>query len=194
MTVFVNARANGLCEMAGALYNMWMLYVELSILILLNLLWLTLVLFGLPGNWLMVLSTSLLAWWTWDQGVFSGWTLIAIAVLAALGELIEFVGGLVGARRAGASWRASVAGIFGALIGALGGTILFPVPVVGTIVGACLGVGLAVWLVETSRGEHPDRSFRRAVGAGMGELVGILSKFAVGVVIWLTIAVAAFWP
>ncbi len=171
-----------------------MLYVELSILVLLNLLWLMLVLFGLPGNWLMVLSTSLFAWWTWDQRLFSGWTLIAVAVLAALGELIEFLGGLVGARKAGASWRASLAGILGALIGALVGTIMFPVPVVGTIVGACLGVGLAVWLVETSRGAHPELSFRRAVGAGMGELIGILSKFAVGVVIWLTIAIAAFWP
>ena len=173
---------------------MWMLYVESSILVLLNLVWLMLVLFGLPGNWLMVLSTSLFAWWTWDRGVFSGWTLIAIAALAALGELIEFLGGLVGARRAGASWRASLAGILGALIGALGGTIMLPMPVVGTIVGACLGVGMAVWLVETSRGEHPDLSLRRAVGAGMGELIGILSKFAVGVVIWLTIAIAAFWP
>jgi hypothetical protein len=51
-----------------------------------------------------------------------------------------------------------------------------------------------VWIVETARGEHPDLSFQRAVKAGMGEFVGILSKFAVGVVIWLTSAVAAFWP
>lgn len=173
---------------------MWMLYVELSILVLLNLVWLMLVLFGLPGNWLIVLSTSLFAWWTWDRGVFSGWTLIAIAVLAALGELIEFLGGLVGARRAGASWRASLAGILGAVLGALGGTIMLPVPVVGTIVGACVGVGMAVWLVETSRGERPELSHRRAVGAGMGELIGILSKFVVGVVIWLVVAIAAFWP
>jgi len=168
--------------------------VGLSILVFLNLLWLMLVLFGLPGNWLMVLSTSLFAWWTWDQGLFAGWTLLAIAVLAALGELIEFLGGLIGARQAGASWRASLVGIFGALIGALAGTIMFPVPVVGTIVGACLGVGLAVWLVETSRGARPELSYRRALGAGMGELIGILSKFAVGVAIWLTIAIAAFWP
>jgi len=63
-SIFVNGGANGLCERAGALYNMWMLYVESSILVLLNLLWLALVLFGLPGNWLMVLSTSLFAWWT----------------------------------------------------------------------------------------------------------------------------------
>jgi uncharacterized protein YqgC (DUF456 family) len=142
----------------------------------------------------MVLSTSLFAWWTWGRHPFSGGTLIAIAVLAALGELIEFLGGTVGARQAGASWRASFAGILGAIAGALFGTVLFPAPLVGTIVGACLGVGLAVWIVETSRGEHPEVSFRRAVGAGMGELIGILGKFAVGIVIWLTIAVAAFWP
>jgi len=171
-----------------------MLYVGLLILVLLNVLWLALVLLGLPGNWLMVLTTALFAWWAWDRRPFSGGTLIAIALLAVAGELIEFFGGTVGARRAGASWRASFAGILGALIGGLAGIVVFPVLFVGTIVGACLGVGLAVWLVETSRGEHPELSFRRAVGAGMGEFVGILGKFAVGVVIWLTIAVAALWP
>ena len=171
-----------------------MLYVWLSILVLSNLLWLVLVLFGLPGNWLMVLAASLFAWWTWDQRVFSGGTLIAIAALAVLGELIEFFGGMVGARRAGASWRASLMGILGAILGAFVGTVAFPVPVVGTIVGACLGVGLAVWAVETSRGAHPDHSFQRAVGAGLGEFLGIVSKFALGTAIWLTIAIAAFWP
>lgn len=165
-----------------------------SILVLSNLLWLALVLFGLPGNWLMVLMTSLFAWWTSEQRVFSGWTLIAIAALAVVGELMEFLGGMAGARRAGASWRASILGIFGALVGALVGTVAFPVPLVGTVVGAGLGVALAVWLVETSRGAHAHLSFQRAVGAGLGELVGIVSKFIIGAVIWLTIAVAAFWP
>jgi uncharacterized protein YqgC (DUF456 family) len=143
---------------------------------------------------MMVLLTSLFAWWTWNRHVFSGWTLMAIAVLAVLGELIEFLGGTIGARKAGASWRASLAGILGAMIGALTGTMMIPVPVIGTIIGACLGVGLAVWLVETSRGEHPDLSFRRALGAGLGEFIGILSKFVVGIAIWLTVAIAAFWP
>jgi uncharacterized protein YqgC (DUF456 family) len=185
---------NCLCGTSGALYNGGMLYVELSILVLLNLVWLLLVLFSLPGNWLMVLSTSLFAWWTWDRQVFSRGTLIAIAVLAVVGELIEFIGGMAGARKAGASWRASLAGILGALIGALVGTVAFPVLLVGTLIGASLGAGLAVWMVETSRGVHPELSRRRAVGAGLGELIGILSKFAVGVMIWLTVAIAAFWP
>jgi len=182
------------CGAGKGFYNGQMLYVGLSILVLLNLLWLTLVLFGLPGNWLMVLSTALFAWWTWDRQVFSGGTLIAIVVLAGIGELLEFLGGMAGARRAGASWRASLAGILGALLGALVGTVMLPVPLVGTLVGASVGAGLAVWFVETSRGAHPELSWHRAVGAGVGELIGILSKFVIGIAIWLTIAVAAFWP
>jgi uncharacterized protein YqgC (DUF456 family) len=171
-----------------------MLYLWLVILLALNAFWLALVLFGLPGNWLMVLTTAVFAWWRWDERVFSGGTLIAIAVLAVLGELIEFFAGTIGARRAGASWRASLAGILGALIGAIVGTGMLPVPVVGTVVGACLGVALAVWLVETVLGARPEQSLERAVGAGIGEFFGIVGKFAVGIVIWLTIAVAAFWP
>jgi hypothetical protein len=65
-----------------------MLYIWLIILIVLNLAWLILVLFGLPGNWLIVISTCLFAWWRWEDGVFAIYTLIAIVVLAVLGELL----------------------------------------------------------------------------------------------------------
>lgn len=169
-----------------------MIYVWLVMLVLLNGLWLALVLFSLPGNWLMVFTTTLFAWWWRDERVFSGWTLIAVAVLALVGELIEFFAGMVGARKAGASLKASLLGIFGAVGGAMVGTALFPV--VGTIIGACLGAGIAVWVVEVSRGEQPDRSLEMAVGAGIGQFLGILGKFTVGIVIWLVITVAAFWP
>jgi len=171
-----------------------MIYLWLTLLVLLNGLWLILVVFGLPGNWLMALTTSLFAWWRWDEGLFSGWTLIAVAVLALIGEVIEFLAGMVGAKRAGASWQASIVGLFGALVGAVMGTVVFPVPIVGTILGTCLGAGICVWAVETSRGERPERSMQRAVGAGVGKFLGIVGKLAVGVVIWLIIAIAAFWP
>jgi len=60
-------------------YNTRMIYVWLSMLILLNACWLMLVLFTLPGNWLMVASTCLFAWWKWDDGCpFSEWLLIGI--------------------------------------------------------------------------------------------------------------------
>lgn len=171
-----------------------MLYLWLFLLVLLNGLWLVLVLFGLPGNWLMVFSTALFAWWQWDERVFSGWTLVAAALLALVGEVIEFSGGMVGARRAGASWRASLAALLGAVVGALTGTFMLPVPLIGILLGGCLGAGLLVWVMEIARGEHPDRSFQRGVGAGVGRFFGIVGKFALGIVIWLVIAVAAAWP
>jgi len=171
-----------------------MLYLWLAILILLNTVWLVLVVFGLPGNWLIVAGTGLFAWWQWDRGVFSIGTLIAVVVLALLGELVEFGAGMVGARRSGASWRGSVAAVFGAVFGAIAGTFIISIPLLGTVVGASVGAGLAVWMIETSRGQQPGPSLQRGLSAGLGALMGIAAKLAVGVAIWLTVLGAALWP
>ena len=171
-----------------------MLYLLLVLLILLNVIWLVLVLFGLPGNWLIVTSTCLFAWWRWEDGVFSIYTLIAIAVLAGLGELFEFLGGMHGAKRAGASRQGSIAALAGAIAGAILGTFMIPVLFLGTVLGACIGAGLGAWAIEVSRGRKMEESVRCGVGAGLGELLGITAKVTVGVIIWLMVAVAAFWP
>jgi uncharacterized protein YqgC (DUF456 family) len=171
-----------------------MLYVWLLCLVLLNALWLMLTLFCLPGNWLMVLSTCLFAWWRWDERVFSGWTLIAITALALVGELVEFLAGMIGARQSGASWRGAMMAVLGAIVGAIVGTFAVPVPFLGSVIGASTGAGLVVWVTEVSRGEPASHSLRRGVGAGVGQFLGTGSKLAVGLVIWLIITVAAFWP
>lgn len=171
-----------------------MLYVWLIALIVLNAVWLLLVLFGLPGNWLVVLSTCLFAWWRWEDGVFSIYTLIVIAALAVLGELFEFLGGMRGAKRAGASRHGTIAALAGAIVGAIFGTFMISVLFLGTVLGACIGAGLGVWAIEVSRGRKMEESIRCGVGAGLGELLGITAKVAIGIIIWLTVAVAAFWP
>ncbi|MCA1809779.1 MAG: DUF456 family protein [Lentisphaerae bacterium] len=61
----------------------------------------------LPGNWLMVLTTGLLAWWR--PGMIAWWVVGLMAVLALAGEVFEFIAGLGGARRGGAGWKASLA-------------------------------------------------------------------------------------
>jgi len=170
-----------------------MLYLLIILLILFNAVWLLLVLFGLPGNWLIVISTCLFAWWRWEDGVFSIYTLIAIVGLAVLGELFEFLGGVHGAKRAGASWQGSLAAIAGAVAGAVAGTFLIPMPLFGTVLGACIGAGLATWSVELSRGRKMDESVCCGVSAGLGELFGITMKVIVGIIIWLIVAVASFW-
>jgi uncharacterized protein YqgC (DUF456 family) len=171
-----------------------MVYLLLILLILLNVIWLMLVLFGLPGNWLVVISTCLFAWWRWEDGVFSIYTLIAIVVLACLGELFELLGGMFGAKRAGASRRGSIAALAGAITGAILGTFMIPVLFLGTVLGACIGAGLGAWAIEVSRGRKMEESVRCGLGAGLGELLGITAKFTIGIAIWLTVAVAAFWP
>jgi len=170
-----------------------MLYLWSTLLILLNSVWLVLVVFGLPGIWLIVISTCLFAWWRWADGVFSIYTLLAITVLAVLGELVEFLAGAGGAKRAGAGWRGSIGALLGALTGAIFGTVLLPIPLLGTLIGACVGAGLGAWGLELSGGRKLQDSARFAMGAGIGEFLGITSKFILGILIWLIVAVAVFW-
>jgi len=53
---------------------------------------------------------------------------------------------------------------------------------------------LGAWAIEVSRGRKMEESVRCAVGAGLGELLGITAKITAGIIIWLTVAIAAFWP
>lgn len=170
-----------------------MIYAWLTILVIFNACSLLLVLFSLPGNWLMITATGLIAWWQWDEKIFSPATLIMITVLAIIGEIIEFLAGAGGAKKAGASWLASISAIAGAMVGAALGTVFLPVPILATLLGACIGAGSATLAVETLGGKKIDHSFKSGLGAGVGVFLGTTSKFIIGIVIWLTITVAAFY-
>lgn len=172
----------------AGVYNSGMIYFWIFCLLLVNLVWLVMVLLNLPGNWFMIGTTLLFAWW--QRGVFSWWTLGVVVVLGLVGELIEFVAGMGGAKKAGASWKGALGALGGGLIGGIAGTAVLPV--LGTIVGACIGAGLGTWVVERSLGMTMDVSVNRGVGAGMGVLVGIISKFTIGVVIYCILGAAAF--
>lgn len=174
--------------------NEYIIYVWIGLLLLLNAFWLVCVLFTLPGNWLMGITTALFAWWRWDDGIFSKWLLIAVGILILIGEVIEFFAGAGSAKKSGASWKGALAAIGGAIAGALLGSVLLPIPVVGTLLGACLGAGLATWKVERLTGKAHDASVKSGVGAGVGVFVGTTTKFLIGCIIWILIAVAAFWP
>jgi len=174
-----------------------MTHVIAAVLVLLNAGWLVLVLFRLPGIWLMVLSTALVAWWQWDgwnDGMFSGWTVAAILILALISELLEFFAGVAGTRQAGGSRWAAAISIAGSIIGAIAGTFIIPVPVLGSLIGAIGGAALAAWLTELAIGRKMDEAVKSGTGAGIGTFAGALIKLAFGVVVWLIIAVAAFWP
>ncbi len=167
-------------------------YIWSIILILLNAFWLALVPFAFPGNWLIVITTALFAWWRAEDGMFSPYVLIAITVLALLGELVEFLGGVLGAKKAGARFRGSLGALIGAFIGAVVGT--FIVPVLGTILGSCAGAALGACVFELTGGRPIEDSVRSGFGAGLGWFLGTTTKISLGILIWLIVAVAAFWP
>jgi len=171
-----------------------MLYFWLIVLILLNSVWLALVPFLLPGIWLIVITTSLFAWWRGEDGIFSLYTLLAIAVLALVGEMLEFFGAMSGAKKAGADFRSSLGAILGAGTGAVLGTFIIPIPFFGTLLGACIGAGLGACTLGLTGGCCMRDSFHLGFGAGMGQFLGITAKLVIGGLIWLIVAIAAFWP
>ncbi len=163
------------------------------VLVLLNTVWLVAILPGLPGTWLMIGSAVLLQWWR-HEPYFSVATLVAVAVLAGLGEVFEFITGMVGAQRAGGTRFGAVGALAGGLVGALLATFLIPIPLIGTLIGACLGAAGGTILMEVRGGMPADASVRVGVGAGVGRLVGTLIKIIIGAIIWVILAVAVFVP
>ena len=169
-----------------------MVYVYAVVLTLLNLVFWVGILFNLPGTWLMILVPALLKWWQPGQFMYS-WTVLFVAAgLAVLGEVLEFVLGAAGSRRAGGSKRAAALAIVGSLVGGIVGTAL-PVPIVGTLIGACLGAFAGSLLGDLWAGRPLFPSFEAGWGAAVGRFWGTVCKLAVGTVIVVILAFAAFF-
>lgn len=160
------------------------------ILTLLNLVWLAGTVFMLPGNWCMVITAGLVCWLA--DGMVSVYTVIAIAILAGLGELVEFFSGAGGAKRSGAGKSGTLFAVAGAVTGAIAGTVIIPLPVIGTLLGAAVGAGLATLFAEYASGKDFGRSVTTGFGAGTGQFLGTAAKVAIGVLIWIIITIALF--
>jgi uncharacterized protein YqgC (DUF456 family) len=155
----------------------WVYYTALIALLLTGLF---LNLLGLPGLWLMVAAAVGYAWATrWD---YLGWPgLLALLILAILAEVVEFLAGSAGAKKAGGSIRGMIGAIIGGLLGGFFLTFLVPVPILGTIVGVCVGTFLGAWGVELLVGKQMNESVQIGIGAAKGRLWGTLLKSLFGV-------------
>ena len=175
-------------------------YVWAILLCLVNVAWIATIVAGIPGTWLMVGSTVFVAWW-WragtaasQPGMFNIWTLVAITVIAAVAELLEFLAGVVGSQRAGGTRWGALGALGGGLVGAIVATPLIPLPLIGSLAGACIGAAAGALALELYTGQQLHVSIKSGVGAGMGTFVGRAIKLIAGALIWLIVAVAAFWP
>lgn len=163
-------------------------------LLIVNLFCLAITAMTFPGNWMMVTIACLVAWWRWDEHFFGIPVLVAIFILAALGEVLEFVASAVHVKKAGGSRSGSWGSLLGGVVGLTAGTIFIPIPILGTLVGACGGAFLGALLCE----KHiAQKDMKSATGSGWaaakGRFMGTIYKFICGVIIYLIIAVAAFF-
>ncbi|MEM1213008.1 MAG: DUF456 domain-containing protein [Planctomycetota bacterium] len=157
-----------------------MLLIALAILLtLVNAVGVVLVLLQLPGTWLIVAATAGFAWATWDDGVVGWLTLASLLTLAILGEILETVLAGAASRKAGGTRRGAVLAILLGIPGAIAGSLLIPIPIVGTLLGAALGAALGSLLGDLTARRPLRQATRAARGAAVGKLTGSAAKLAI---------------
>ncbi|HNR91084.1 MAG TPA: DUF456 domain-containing protein [Dokdonella sp.] len=140
--------------------------------ILLYVLSAALILIGIAGTILpalpgvpLVFAGMLLAAWTGDFAEIGWATLVLLGVLTAIAVAVDFIAGVLGAQRVGASRWA----LFGAAVGTIVG-LFFGIPglLLGPFVGAAVG--------ELVAGSNLHRSTIVGIGAWLGFLFGTIAK------------------
>ena len=121
---------------------------------------LVITLFGLPGTFVVLSAAIIYDLITWSWGV-SKLALVVLLVIALLGELLEWVFTLYGAKK----FKTSTFAIIGLIIGTIAGAIIgVPIPIIGSVVGALLGAFIGAFVFSYI--EH--RRFQKSMEAGIG--------------------------
>lgn len=144
---------------------------------------------GLPGTFLIVALALLYGLGTSFRDV--GWSTIGwLALLAVVGEGVEFAASAIGTGGGRPSRRASIWAIAGALAGGIFGTpiLLGLGSLAGALVGAFAGAALAVGSEGASAGE----ALAAGLAAMKGRLLGFVVKAAIAVAMIVVVAAAVF--
>jgi uncharacterized protein YqgC (DUF456 family) len=157
--------------------------------VLVNAVGVVLTLMQLPGNWLIVLATALVAWWGWSpvpDDRLVGWaTLVALLAIALAAEVAEFAYAALGTKRAGGSRKGAAYAVAGGIVGAIAGSFVIPVLIVGTVAGAAIGSALGAYAGDRAAGRDWQQAARAARGAAVGRLTATAVKSLAGLVLWI---------
>jgi uncharacterized protein YqgC (DUF456 family) len=123
----------------------------------------------IPGAPLLFLGL-LFGAWAEDFRYVGVWTLIVLAVMAALTYLVEFAASVLGVNRYGGSRRAMVGAAIGGVVGLFLG---LPGILLGPLVGAVIG--------ELSLQRTLDQASRAGFGTVVGLAIGVAGKLAIGI-------------
>ncbi len=148
----------------------------------------------LPGTLLILAGLLLGAWIDGFQAV-GPWPMTAIAVLAVLALAIDFVAGVLGAQRVGASRWALVGGAVGTVAGlfmGLVGVLFMP------FVGAMLGEWFALrrrrpGAAATGQRATAEQALKVGTATWLGMLVGAAAKIALSFVMIGIFIAALLW-
>lgn len=131
---------------------------------------------GLPGNWILLAG----AWAAIGLNPAVDLALSHVLILLGLclfAELVEWLCGVVGAKRYGVSTAGVWGAVFGGFVGALFGGML--IPVVGSVPGGLLGTFLGAFGVELRRGADVERAWRLGRGAFIARMLALTAKVGV---------------
>jgi uncharacterized protein YqgC (DUF456 family) len=146
--------------------------------------------FGLPGNFVPVI-VSLIAVMAGD-GVSITWLWFVIFLLiAASGEIMDQLTGILGAKKYGATRPGMVGAAIGGIIGAVLGTAVLPL--IGSLAGmfaGCFAFTMLFELVFSKR--SVDDGSRAGFGALLGKAAAVAYKFMAGFVMLILIG-WRFW-
>lgn len=135
---------------------------------------------GVPGV-IAIFGGMLLAAWIDQFKQITALTLVLLGVLTALAFVADIVGGLIGAKRVGASRQA----LIGAVIGGVAG-LFFGLP--GLLLGPFVGAMAGEFLAQ----RRLDAATRVGLGTGIGLLIGTLAKIGLAFTM-LGVFAAAWW-
>jgi uncharacterized protein len=169
----------------------WEVWVIALIALCTGLAGLVFVVLALPGIWLMVLVSGLCMWW--QPEIITVKAVVTLVILGIISEATDFVASAVGVKRLGGSKRGAAGAMIGTVLGAIFGTFLIPIPIVGTILGGILGAGAGALMVERTIVQQTwGDSLKSGSGAAIGRTVSIFLKLGLTIAAGLFFVAAAF--
>ena len=157
--------------------------LPIIILITISLIGFLITFVGLPGLFVITAGAFIYGLMTH----FSEITLVTVVILlviAIAAELIEFLSGILFAKR----FKVSKNGIIGGVIGAIAGVAVgVPIPVIGSLIGMFLGAFLGAVLFEYQKNKDKKLALMAGLGILLGRVGAILIKAALAVVMLIII-------
>ena len=152
---------------------------------------------GVPGNWVMLVIAGIYSWMMPSDSPYTFGLIVIILVLAfaVIGEIFEFLTGVIGAKKAGGSKKGMWCSVIGSILGSFGGVMVgIPIPIIGSLIAALLlsGIGamLGAYFGERWDGKKTDEAWRVGFASFVGRILGSGFKLLCGFLALVSMAVA----